>query len=59
VLEERAFILVVTLSEGIVGGAHREKGADFRKGGRNIMTKKVMFPAWWFLPIISERSPPK
>ena len=29
-----------------------------KRGGQDIMRKKVLFPAWWFLPPLTERSPP-
>ena len=28
------------------------------QGGQDMITKKVLFPAWWFLPLITERAPP-
>ncbi len=47
-----------SLIEGTVGGAHRKMSADFQEGGQDVMTQQVLFPAWWFLPLAMERSPP-
>jgi hypothetical protein len=49
---------VILSEEGVVGGAHRLMSADFPSGGQDMVTKKVLFQAWWFLPPITERSPP-